>query len=49
MQRSVKNGMFYPCIQRRLINKAKKYKSDISKIIKPVRNILLVKAMVLQP
>jgi hypothetical protein len=33
MQRSVKNGSFYSCNQWRLINKAKKYKSDISKIV----------------
>jgi hypothetical protein len=33
MQRSVKNGSFYSCYQWRLINKAKKYKSDISEFV----------------
>ena len=33
MQRSVKNSISYPYNQWRLINKAKKYKSDISKIV----------------
>lgn len=40
MQRSDQIGYFTPCFHGDVINKAKKFKSDISKLVKSLKNLI---------